>query len=205
MLGMVLTTMGAAAGSTVVALWHMNETSGTVMHDSSGHGHNGTLHNVKLGASGCSGKAYTFNGSSSYVSVPSAGLNPGSANITISFCLKTTHLPNSGDYDLVRKGAYPAVNYKVELLPSGAIQCTFQGSASRHNATGGSGLNNGAWHHIQCVKTASKIKTVVDGTVVATTSAAVGSISNTSSLEIGAHPGSDWYNGELDEVQIAFG
>jgi hypothetical protein len=184
----------------------MNETSGTTMVDSSGHHNNGTLHNVTLGASGFSGKAYSFNGTSSYVSVPnSASLNPGSANITISFYLNTTSLPKSGDYDLVRKGAYPAQNYKVELLPGGQIMCTFQGSSSRHNATGGSGLNNGAWHHIQCIKTASQIQTVIDGTVRATTNATVGSISNTSAADIGAHPGSDWTKGKLDEASITIG
>jgi hypothetical protein len=128
-LGTVVAQADVAAASTVVALWHMNETSGTTMVDSSGHHNNGALHNVTLGGGGFSGKAYSFNGTSSYVSVPSsASLNPGSANITISFYLSTTSLPKSGDYDLVRKGAYPAQNYKVELLPSGQIMCTFQGS-----------------------------------------------------------------------------
>jgi hypothetical protein len=204
-LGTVLATAGAAAGSSTVALWHMNNKSGTLMYDSSGHGHNGTLHHVNPGVSGCSKRAYWFNGRSSFVWVPSSGLNPGSASLTISFCLKTTHLPKSGDYDLVRKGKFPAQNYKVELLSSGAIQCTFQGSAKRSNATGGSGLNNGAWHHVQCIKTASQLETVVDGTVVATANVAVGSISNTSGVDIGAHPGSDWYHGGLDEMSIAFG
>jgi len=202
---MALAPVGAASASTVVALWHMNNKSGTLMYDSTGHGHSGTLHHVSVGASGCSKRAYWFNGTSSFIWVPSSGLNPGSDNITISFCLKTTHLPKTGDYDLVRKGKFPAENYKVELKPSGAIQCTFHGSASRHNAIGGSGLNNGAWHHVQCIKTATQIKTVVDGAVVATTNAAVGSISNTSGADIGAHPGSDWYHGGLDEVSIAFG
>lgn len=203
--GMVVLTPAGASASTVVALWHMNNKSGTLLYDSSGNGHNGTLHHVSVGASGCSQRAYWFNGTSSFVWVPSAGLNPGSANVSISFCLKTTHLPRTGDYDLVRKGAFPAENYKVELLASGAIQCTFQGSAGRHNAIGGSGLNNGAWHHVQCIKTSSQIETVVDGKVVATTNAAVGSISNTSGLDMGAHPGSDWYHGGLDEVSVAFG
>ena len=203
--GMVEMIPTGASASTVIALWHMNNRSGTLLYDSSGHGHNGTLHHVSVGASGCSGRAYWFNGKTSFVWVPSAGLNPGSANITVSFCLKTTHLPKTGDYDLVRKGAFPAESYKVELLASGAIQCTFQGSASRNNAAGGSGLNTGAWHHVQCIKTSSQIKTVVDGRVVATTNAAVGSISNTSGLDIGAHPGSDWYHGGLDEVSVAFG
>ncbi len=197
---------GMASASTVVALWHMNNKSGTLMYDSSGHGNNGTTYNVTPGATGVSGRAYTFNGKSSYAEAPnSSSLNPGSANISISFYLNTTHLPKTGDYDLVRKGAYPAQDYKVELLPSGQIKCTFQGSASRSNATGGSGLNNGAWHHVQCIKTASQIQTVIDGKVVATTTATVGSISNTSPADVGAHPGGDWYNGELDEVSIAIG
>ena len=204
-LGTVAAQTGMASGSSVVALWHMNETSGTTMADSSGNGHTGTLHNVTLGATGVSGHAYTFNGRSSYVDVPHvSALNPGSANIDISFYLNTTSLPKSGDYDLVRKGAYPSRYYKVELLPTGQIKCSFRGRRS-HSATGGSGLNNGAWHHVQCIKTGSQIETVIDGTVRATTNASVGSISNTYRVKIGAHPGSDWYRGELDEVSIAFG
>jgi hypothetical protein len=205
-LGMTLARPGVAAASTVAALWKMNETSGTTMMDSSGHGNNGTLHNVALGATGRYGKAYAFNGTSSYVSVPSsASLNPGSANITISFWLKTTHLPASGDYDLVRKGAYPSQNYKVELLPTGQIDCTFTGSSSARDVTGGSGVNNGAWHHIQCAKTSSQINLVVDGKVKIA-SATIGSIANGTEADIGVHPdGGDWYNGALDVVRIAIG
>src|SRR5436305_10533924 len=91
MLGVVALAPGVAAGSTVSALWHMNETSGTVMADSSGNGNDGMLHNVMLGAAGKSGKSYTFGGSQvkSYVEVPNAAsLNPGAANIDISFWLR---------------------------------------------------------------------------------------------------------------------
>jgi Concanavalin A-like lectin/glucanases superfamily len=206
--GAGLVSGGVASASTVAALWHMDETSGTTMTDASGNGNNGTLHNVTLGAAGKYGKSYTFGGSKvkSYVEVPnSASLNPGSANITISLWLRTFSLPKSGDFDLVRKGVFTAPEYKVELLQSGQIQCTFRGTTSNHNATGGSGLNNGAWHHIQCIKTGTQIQTVIDGTVVATTKAAVGSISNTYAVEIGAYPGSDWYQGKLDEVSITVG
>ena len=197
---------GQAAAQTPVALWHMDETSGTIMHDASGHGHNGTLHSVTLGATGESGKAYTFAGKPSYVSMPaSPALNPGASNITISVWVNTTNLPRTGDYDLVRKGDFPAQEYKVELEPSGAIACTFHGSTGSNNATGGSGLNNGAWHQVQCIKTATQIQTWVDGTEVAFTNATIGSISNTAGVDIGAHPGSDYYKGELDEVSISFG
>jgi hypothetical protein len=33
----------------------------------------------------------------------------------------------------------------------------------------------------------------------------VGSISNTSAVDTGARPGSDWYKGKLDEVSITIG
>ena len=53
------------AGSTqaqLVALWHMDELSGTVMHDSIA-GHDGTLNSVQIGLPGFAGTAYGFNGS----------------------------------------------------------------------------------------------------------------------------------------------
>lgn len=196
----------AARADPMVALWHMNETSGTTMGDSSGNGNDGTLHSVTLGVAGCSATAYRFTGKPSYVSVPdSPTLDPGLASINISFCLNTTSLPTSGDYDLVRKGAYPNQQYKIELLQSGKIQCTFRGSANHDNATGGSGLTDGSWHHIACIKTSSQVQLVIDGAVAKTTNGTVGSISNADDVEIGAHPGSDWYKGRLDEVSMSFG
>jgi hypothetical protein len=106
-----------------VALWHIDETSGTVMYDSVG-GHNGTLSNVQTGLPGFSGFAYGFNGSSSYVSVPSAdNLNPGSADITITIHIKTTGTPppSPADWDLIRKGLYTTTGgeYKMEFQQSG--------------------------------------------------------------------------------------
>jgi hypothetical protein len=196
------TTAGNAPG----ALWHMDETSGTTMVDSSGNGNNGTLHKVTPGVSGFAGTAYAFNGTSSYVSVPNApSLNPGSANINISFELKTTSLPTQGDYDLVRKGTFQTEEYKIELLQSGQLSCVFRGSTNHFNATAGSGLNDGSWHQIQCIKTSTQVQLVIDGTVTKTTTGTVGSISNTYNVDIGAYPGSDWYKGNLDEVSIAFG
>src|SRR5918911_5770328 len=93
---------------TAVALWHMNEASGTTMHDSVG-GHDGTLVDVMLGVSGKSASAYHFNGTSSYAYVPvsaAKGLDPGSATIKIAIFVRTTHVPARPDFDLIRKGAY---------------------------------------------------------------------------------------------------
>src|SRR5205823_3778414 len=122
----------------LVALWHMDETSGTVMHDSIG-SHNGTLFSVQPGLPGFLGFAYGFNGSAGY----------------------------------------------AELIT-------------------GPSLIDGRWHTIQCVKTSSAIKVIVDGQTFSK-AATVGSIANTTPVVIGARPGSDWTKGSLDEASIQIG
>jgi hypothetical protein len=212
-LGAAVVLLGGAgpafAAGTLAAQWHMNEVAGsTVMADSSGNGNNGTLHNVTAGVPGKTGTAYSFGGSAvkSYVEVPdSASLNPGTAKINISVWFNTKSLPTSGDYDLVRKGDFPGQEYKVELLQGGIINCEFLGASGHVVLNGGSGLANGAWHHINCIAGPTGVKLQIGGKAVASSATVVGSISNTTPVEIGAHPGSDWYKGKLDEVQITVG
>ena len=189
----------------VDALWHMDETSGTVMTDSIG-GHNGTLHGVGLGAPGFAGTAYQFSGSS-FVSVPSAAaLNPGSASITITIHLNATAAPATPDWDLIRKGLFTSAGgeYKVEYQPSGQASCGFIGSAGSSELIAGPALNDGRWHTVQCVKTASAIRLVVDGRSFSK-AATVGSISNSADVAIGARPDSEFFRGLLDEASIAVG
>jgi Concanavalin A-like lectin/glucanases superfamily len=193
----------------LVALWHMDETSGTTMVDSAG-ANNGTLSNVQTGLPGFLGTAYGFDGSSSYVSVPSAAvLNPGAANITIAIHINTTGTPppSPDDWDLIRKGYYSSSGgeYSVELQHSGQASCTFKGSVGYiEQFTAGPALNDGQWHTIQCSKTATAVELVVDGQVYST-SISIGTIANSDPLVIGGRPGSDWFQGQLDEASIQTG
>jgi len=57
--------------SGVIAYYRCNEGSGTVLHDVTGNGHNGTIYNATWGAGVDSG-SLNFDGSSSYVLVPSS-------------------------------------------------------------------------------------------------------------------------------------
>jgi Concanavalin A-like lectin/glucanases superfamily len=197
-----------SSGGTVVALWHMDETSGSTMFDSIA-ANNGTLFHVTTGQPGFLNLAYGFNGTSSYVSVPSApALNPGGANVTMTIHLQTSGMPPAppADWDVFRKGLYvtPGGELKMEFQQSGQASCGFEGSGGYSELIAGPKINNGLWHTVQCVKTASAIKVVVDG-VSYTESANLGSISNTSPVVIGARPGSDWYRGALDEASLQVG
>ncbi len=192
--------------SGLVALWHMDEASGSVMHDSVA-SHDGSLNSVALGLPGYLGTAFGFNGSSSYASVPTASdLNPGSSNITITIHLKTTSAPATPDWDLIRKGKATTIGgeFKMEYQPSGQASCGFKGSVDHSELIAGPALNDGRWHTVQCVKTASAIKVVVDGQTFAK-AANLGSIANDAPVVIGAHPGSEFFNGSLDEASIQVG
>jgi hypothetical protein len=209
-----LSLTSSSPSPTEAAQWNMDETSGTTMFDSSANHNNGTLYGpVQVGVPGAPGHgtAYSFSGKSDADVPYSPTLVAGSANIDISFWLSTTNLPAKGDYDLVRMGDYPAQEYKVELLSSNQIACTYHGSSSSNVATGGASLNDGSWHYVQCIKTASAIQLWIDGVLVHSTSAVIGSVSPPSDVNVGAHgnPGSsagyDWYQGKLDDVSISFG
>src|SRR6476659_994238 len=120
-LGASLSTLlpGAAraAGAQASDTWHMDETSGATMLDSTGT-HPGKLTNVDLGAAGdpaFPGTGYHFNGKSSKVTITdSAGLNPGTNEVHIAFSMRTTSVPKTLDYDLVRKGVAGQQQFKVE-------------------------------------------------------------------------------------------
>jgi len=191
------------------------------VHDISGNGHDGTrVGPVKIGVPGYTSgtTAYSFPGTKSpqgYLTVPySSTLIAGTRNINISFYLNTTHTdsnPNA-DYDLVRMGDYPNQEYKVELAPNGQLNCTYHGSHGGGNhIQAGPNLADGAWHYIECIKTATDIELWIGtspttATEVGQTTFTVGSVSppNGAPLIMGAHPGSDWYWGELDDVTLTF-
>jgi hypothetical protein len=194
-------------GGGVVAQWGMNETSGSTMLDSVG-AHHGTLHSgVRLGQPGFAGLGYLFSGSS-YVSVPSAAdLNPGSSNISITIRMKTTEVPPPEDWDLIRKGLNTSVGgqWKLEYYPSAQGSCGFLGaSGAVSELTAGPRLDDGAWHTITCNKRSNSIETVIDGQVFSQ-SANIGTIDNIDDVIVGARPGSEFFQGFLDEASIRIG
>jgi concanavalin A-like lectin/glucanase superfamily protein len=188
----------------IVAQWHMDETSGTVMHDAVG-GHDGTLSGVTPGVPGFSGTAFAFTRGT--VTVPSAAaLNPGSATLRITIHLNTTARPATPDWDLIRKGLFTDAGgeYKVEYQPSGQASCGFVGSAGSNELIAGPALDDGAWHTVTCVRNASGIQVIVDGTTFSK-AGAVGAISNTADLLIGTRGGSEFFQGSLDEASVRVG
>jgi hypothetical protein len=217
--GVVGTTMAAtvaygtvnvsSTAFTPVATWHMNEVAGRTMHDSDGAAHTstGTTHAVRVGVEGDAERGYSFNGRSSYVSVPGRGLNPGLRPVRLKISLRTTKLPKAhDDWDLIRKGYYTTAGgeFKAELWHSGQASCGFRGSLGYTEFTAGPKLNDGEWHTVTCTKEVSSVTLEVDGKSYLK-SVKVGSMVNSDPVMIGARPGNGYFRGRLDEASISFG
>jgi hypothetical protein len=205
------TPLAANATAVQVAYWKMNDT-GSTMTDSSGHGHSGTLHNVATRQPGWSGSVgFGFLSKPSYVTVPSGtDLNPGTGNFSFTLHARFSAKPSStvGDYDMLRKGLATTSggSYKMEILQSGVAFCDFRGASAEGKVTGSSNLANNAWHTITCTRTSTSVRLTVDGSTTSKT-VSTGSISNSSSLAIGAKNsvGDDQYRGLMDSVTVSKG
>ena len=203
---MAAAALPSAAHAATVAAWHMNETSGSVMRDAAG-SHNGRIYSTTLGAAGFAGTAYQFDGTRSYVRVPSAwSLNPGSSAFAINVHVRLSDPPPTGDYDIVKKGNYdsPGGEYKVEIVKTGQALCAFKGNLRYAQVVAGPSLTDGRWHTIRCALRQGKVSLTVGGTVYSN-SRAVGTVSNSSPIGIGAGPAMDFYEGVIDELVITRG
>jgi Concanavalin A-like lectin/glucanases superfamily len=217
-LGMLVGTTAAAlcgvpavaSAATTVSYWHMNETSGSTMVDSVNH-LNGTAQNVTFGVPAVFSPGYSFNGSSSIVTVPSNGFHnvPANTTFTVTVYVRFPSIPSSsvGDFDLIRKGlsSTSGGHWKMEIYGNGKAYCQFRGSSSTITINNGPVLADNKWHGISCIKRTSSLSLVVDGTSY-TKSGTIGGISNTARLTVGAKStGGDWYKGIMDEVSISLG
>ncbi len=206
-LATMLPATARAAGART-STWHMDETSGSTMVDSTGK-HPGKLTKaVALGAAGdpaFPGKGYHFNGTSAKVTIPNAtDLNPGTGEVHISFSLRTTSVPAKPDFDLFRKGTFGQQQFKVELQPKGQVSCSFTGSSGSAFIQGGPDVHDGKWHSVRCEKFSSSVKLTVDGKTFKSTKK-VGSISNTADMIVASHGAGEFFPGDLDELTYTLG
>jgi hypothetical protein len=208
LVGLAMAAMPAAAEAAVVASWPLSSDA----NDATGHGHDGSARNVVFDGSAL------FNGSSSRIDVPfSSALSPGSADVTATVQVNTTHRAGTGDHDFDLMRASPTGKmYKIELFPHGHMkaqaQCIFVGSMNRTTVHGGPSLDDGCWHTIVCRKTSKRVTLTVDGSSVGSAGITIGSIGlkKGAVFALGYKPvpggtDGDFYNGRLRSASVSIG
>jgi hypothetical protein len=216
----LLAAPAVASAATLIAQWKMDEKSGTTMVDSVSH-LNGSLSNVGLGTGAFVGQ-YLFNGASSIATVmgddrlnPDPASGPLTPKFTVTAIVTPTAVPNStvGDFDIVRKGLSSTTGgyWKMEIYPNsahnqGRAMCQMKGSlATTGTFVAGPNLVNSGQHTIQCIKEATRVTVVVDGTAYQK-NVSVGRINSTARVTIGAKlGGGDWFAGRMNEINITKG
>lgn len=207
--------MGAATPAPVVAAgegarWQMEEPPGaTVMVDSSGHGHHGTIPpEVRAG-----GGKLAFPGMASVLVPHSTGLNPGSADF--SFAVRVRRTGGYADPNLIQKGQADAPNgyYKIDYY-KGQVVCTLKGSAATAIIGLPASISDKFFHTIRCSKTATGMRLDVDpGTARArsgTKLITIGSIANVKPLTLGGKTNCsdveacDWFTGQMAWARVDF-
>jgi hypothetical protein len=124
---------GAINDSSILALWHFDEGSGTTLHDASLYHNDGEIHNAGW-VNGAAGKGLHFDGLTSYVILPnSASLKPANNfKIEAWFSLDTLIFPlpppdTGGGGILSNLGVYPTGGgYELAILYGGKFRFDYR-------------------------------------------------------------------------------
>jgi hypothetical protein len=153
------------------------------------------------------------------VTIPTSSVfNVGTQPFSFSVWLQTTAIPgaDSGktadcDFDVWRR----AGRWKLELVPKanntyGGPKCAWtgvlNGKATRVALSAGVNVTDGSWHHVTCSRTSSGEQLIVDGSVKASSSVNVGTISTNATIFVATQQaGVDYYEGRLDDLSFSVG
>ena len=192
----------------LVGYWPFDEGPGTIAYDYSGNGNNGTLVNFNFTATsgwttGKVGGALSFDGVDDRVTLSDDPFD-FSGDFTISLWASAPQ--GTSGMSMISKGAYFSISpgYHISSAFSPAdFLFEISDATGRTYAQFYSGVSWSGWRHFVAVKTATRIRTYLDGGLKATVTHTRGSLANSLVLEIGrTSGGARWFKGLIDEVRI---
>jgi subtilase family serine protease len=164
---------------------------------------NGTLVNGVSFAPGEVGQAFSFDGTSGYVSIPdSPSLDTFVSSITIETWIKFNQVDTSPNWNgIVTKGNS---SWRLALYGNSFVIGFSTTGLSNVDLAGNKNINDGQWHHVAAIYDETNKYIYVDGVLDASTPATGTIAQNSYPVCIGENaeaPGHLW-NGLIDEVSI---
>ena len=216
----VLAQTGSSAGadSGLVGRWRLDEGSGTVAADSSGHGDNGTVLGGATWVPGRLGSALSFDGVTGRVQVTGSPSLEPTAAVTVSAWVK--HAGSPGDYSYVlAKGATACIapSYGLYSGPNGGLEFVVAKNRTVYARSPDAGTRvwDGSWHFAVGTFDGTTIRLFVDGREVGSGTPYVGRLEyqlpDSNDLFIGDYPGCTTmttpgmhyhFVGNIDEVSV---
>jgi len=199
--------LGAGVGNagSLVGYWSFDEGQGTVVHDQSGSGNDGTINGAPLWIEGPFGKALQLNGISDYVDCGNAESLNITDKLTVSAWVKTVDAGEPAEGQLGGQNHYVSKDnsYQFKHRTNLLIFAIWDGGPYATRISIDNSFN-GEWHHVVGTYDGSVLKTYVDGKLEGEASH-VGSIDlNGRNVNIGKNPAQNDQNfeGAIDEVMI---
>ncbi len=187
----------------LVALWHMDEGSGSTVYDSVGN-NDGTITGATW-VDGKFGKALSFDGVDDYVAVPDSASLDGMAELTISVWVKFNSLTGTWNH-IIEKYGSPWDVYGISVNTNTG---TFRYGITTDvdGATGwldsGYSVDMDTWYFLTLSYDGSDLKFYIDGNLHNSTSWTGNLITSNEILEIVETANQNYYvNGTIDEVAI---
>jgi RHS repeat-associated protein len=200
----IFTADASPVPSGLVAAYGFDEGSGTTAADSSGHGNTGTIHDATWTSAGKYGNALDFDGSDSYVDVPSSSSLQLSDAMTIEAWVKPAFV-GSAWQDVANKGPWDyALMATADNGGDGPPAGLGSIGGNWYDLYGGtSGLPEDEWSHLAITYDGAELNMYINGSWVASEPASGTIESSDGDLVIGDdfdfHA---YYDGTIDELRI---
>jgi methionine-rich copper-binding protein CopC len=204
----VSVTVKAQATSTsgLVAAYNFDQGSGTTLTDNSGNGNNGTIHNATW-VNGLFGKALSFDGSTSFVSIASSASLQLTNGMTLEAWVDPTGENNIGP--VISKDRSGGVDYSLNAYDSNSSSHASVYTQNSGTPTSGadslmssSVLPLNTWSFLVATYDGSTLSFYVNGRLVTSVVYNYALGTSTGALELGQDALGDNFQGLLDNVRI---
>jgi len=199
----VTLTVTPSAANGTAASYGFEQGSGTLAVDSSGNANNGTITNGSWTA-GKYGNALSFNGSSSFITVPDAPtLDLTAAGSVEAWVRMSTASRWNAVLAKGNSNSDPAHNYAIEINDANRVLCILGNGTAANVVTSAAVLAANTFYHIACTWNGATIALYINGALNASGSQSIVPAANTWPLYIGQYGGNvDWFAGVIDELRI---
>jgi hypothetical protein len=185
----------------LVLSFGFNEGSGSTVTDSSGTGNNGTTSSTTWNSTGKFGKALSFNGTSSWVTVNDSN----SLDLTNGMTLEAWVKPSSlADWStVIMKQQTGGLVYSLYAATDVGVPSTFIFTTAEQSQDGPAALPLNTWTHLAATYDGANLRLYVNGNQVAS-KAQTGNIKvSGAALRIGGNSSfGEYFKGLIDEVHV---